>query len=173
MHPDGPEALYGPRSKCEKSPWYDIGLPMVSVHTCRDRATHDKRRKVWDQGFSTRALRDFEDRELRITKLLVDQIGKRSGETMNASHWFNFYSFDVMGELAFGESFGMVEKGEVHEAMDMLHKAMAPYAFLGTVPWFMNLLIAIPGAGKEFNTFVNWCATLAEKRKKVRILLVY
>jgi hypothetical protein len=50
--PEGPVALLGPNSKCTKAAWYDGGNPMVSMHSTRDRAAHDKRRRAWDKGFS-------------------------------------------------------------------------------------------------------------------------
>jgi hypothetical protein len=46
-------AIYGPKSKCIKAPLYDISPP-YSVQTMRDRVAHDKRRKVWDQGFGAK-----------------------------------------------------------------------------------------------------------------------
>lgn len=52
--PEGPVALLGPNSKCIKAAWYDGGLPMISMHTARNRAVHDKRRKVWDRGFGAK-----------------------------------------------------------------------------------------------------------------------
>lgn len=52
VDPDAVEAVMGARSTCTKSAWYDMGDPLVSLHQCRDRATHDKRRRVWDRGFS-------------------------------------------------------------------------------------------------------------------------
>ena len=30
---------------------------------------------------------------------------------MDALHWFNYLAFDVIGDLAFGEPFGMLKKG--------------------------------------------------------------
>lgn len=30
---------------------------------------------------------------------------------MDALHWFNYLAFDIIGDLAFGAPFGMVEKG--------------------------------------------------------------
>jgi hypothetical protein len=52
--PEGPMALLGPSSKCTKAAWYDGGKPMTSLHTTRNRAFHDKRRRVWDKGFSAK-----------------------------------------------------------------------------------------------------------------------
>ena len=50
-----PEAYYaicGPQSKCTKAPMYDLMQPIVSVHSTRDPADHDRRRKIWDRAFS-------------------------------------------------------------------------------------------------------------------------
>ena len=41
-------------------------------------------------------------------------------KVVNASEVFNQYSFDVMGDLAFGRSFGMLESGETHWAIQLL-----------------------------------------------------
>jgi hypothetical protein len=46
--------IHGPRSKCIKSVAYDATLPLMSLHQTRDRAEHDRRRRVWDKGFSTK-----------------------------------------------------------------------------------------------------------------------
>jgi hypothetical protein len=52
--PEGPMALVGPNSKCIKAVWYNGGNPVVSMHTTRDRAAHDKRRRAWDKGVSVK-----------------------------------------------------------------------------------------------------------------------
>jgi benzoate 4-monooxygenase len=31
---------------------------------------------------------------------------------VDALHWFNYLAFDIIGDLAFGASFGMLERGE-------------------------------------------------------------
>ncbi len=52
--PEGPMTLLGPNSKCIKAAWYDGGKPMSSLHSTRNREFHDKRRRVWDKGFSAK-----------------------------------------------------------------------------------------------------------------------
>ena len=61
---------------------------------------------------------------------------------MNVSKWFNLYSFDVMGDLAFGASYGCLESGEMHWAIKLLNDGMD---MLGVqLPnWLFRLLIAI------------------------------
>jgi benzoate 4-monooxygenase len=31
---------------------------------------------------------------------------------IDALHWFNYLAFDIIGDLAFGASFGMLERGQ-------------------------------------------------------------
>jgi hypothetical protein len=42
----------------------------------------------------------------------MDQLQAFTGKPLNASIWLNYYSFDVMGDLAFGKSFDMLRSGE-------------------------------------------------------------
>lgn len=49
-----------------------------------------------------------------LVKRLLDQIeGPRKGEVDIVS-WFNFTTFDIIGDLEFGEPFGGLEQGEYH-----------------------------------------------------------
>jgi tryprostatin B 6-hydroxylase len=58
------------------------------------------------------ALREYEGRVRGFTDELMSQLNARSGEVMNASRWFNYFSFDMMGDMAFGKSFDMLKTGE-------------------------------------------------------------
>ena len=74
----------------------------------------------------------------------------RSGYApMNALHWFNYLAFDVIGDLAFGAPFGMIEKGadvaEVRDspdlppkfapAVEVLNRRGEVSAAIGCMPW--------------------------------------
>jgi cytochrome P450 len=71
---------------------------MVSLQQMRDRAQHDQRRRHgWDKAFTTKSLRNYDSRVAKYVDQLVNQIHQRSGETVNATSWFNYFAFDVMG----------------------------------------------------------------------------
>lgn len=53
-HPDVYQAIDGPGSVCGKADWYDITHPNISLVTARNSKVHDHRRRIWDQGFSTK-----------------------------------------------------------------------------------------------------------------------
>lgn len=129
-HPDAVPLIYGFGSKCTKAPWYDNDKPLTSMHTSRDRAYHDARRRVWGGAFNDKAVRGYEGRVQRFSASLIRQLGAFGGGAVDASKWFNYFSYDVMGDLAFGKSFGMLERGEEHFAVNLLNEGMQPFAFM-------------------------------------------
>lgn len=50
--PEAVEAIYSTKSPVTKGSYYTIFEPLVSLQSTRDKTEHNKRRKVWDQGFS-------------------------------------------------------------------------------------------------------------------------
>ena len=84
------------------------------MHTSRVRADHDKRRRVWSPAFADKALRGYEERMRPYGEQLLAQLRAFGGKPVNATEWFNFMTYDVMGDLAFNRSFQMLERGEEH-----------------------------------------------------------
>jgi len=176
---DGTQVISAPNSKCTKGPWYANDTPLISLHTTRDRAAHDRRRRIWAPAFSDKALRGYENRVQTINDMLISKLketngrviteilpictDKYSGKSVDASNLLNLYSFDVMGDLAFGRSFNMVESGKVHWAIKLLNAGMDPLGF-SFPSWFFRLVAAIPGASKGYWDFVGFCTKQLEDR---------
>ena len=169
VDPDAVAVILGPGSRCTKTQHYDSQLPQVSMHSTRDKAMHDKRRRVWDRGFSTKALRSYEHRVKGYADVLLAEIRGSQGKPMNMAKWFNYYSFDVMGDLTFGRPFDMLKTGKDHECIKLLQDGMKPIGFLGQIPWSFPLLKTIPGAAGGINRFIAWCASQAEERKSMKV----
>ena len=108
---------YGPNAKAVKADWYDGSYPHHSMHTTRDKGLHDRRRRVWAPAFSDKALREYEPTVQDLNDKLVSRIDEYKGRRVNMTTWFNLYSFDVMGRLAFGKDYHMVENGKRHWAL--------------------------------------------------------
>lgn len=68
-------------------------------------------------AFSDRSLRDQECLINEPNDLFIDQIGKLGNcpQGIDIVMWFNLLTFDVIGSLAFGESFGGLESAKFHE----------------------------------------------------------
>lgn len=169
-----PQALHAVHlnPRCLKGPWYQVLAPDSSVQTDRDASSHGARRKVWDRGFSSKALRNYEPRVSHYTDKLVahvdSHVGNKQGRPLNASLWFNFYSFDVMGDLSLGESFGMLDRGEVHFAMQTLHSYMFMLGVFSHVMWAFRVIGNLPFVGAENVRFKAWVAEQVKKRIEVR-----
>ena len=167
---DAVRVAFSAQTTCSKAPWYSIELPAYSMHSTRSRTEHDKRRRIWSPAFSDKALRGYEQRVLKYNKSLLERLDSFDGQPVNASRWFNLWSFDVMGDLAFGRSFDMLaskSQEEEHWAIQILNKAQDK-AGLAFPPWFSRLLWHIPGIRRSYFRFLKYCAEMIEQRMAVQ-----
>ena len=86
---------------------------------------------------------------------------------MNVADWFNFYSFDVMADLAFGKSFGMLREGIKHYFMETLHADMGNVGRFSHMPWLFPIFKATPVLNAENKKFWAFVTGLVEERVKV------
>lgn len=54
---------------------------------------------------------------------------------LNMADWSNYLTFDVMGDLAFGQSFGMLEESENRFAIDLVGNAAHRHLIVRRVSW--------------------------------------
>ena len=167
IHPKAVNAIYGSGSKCRKADWYDMTQPIVSMHMTRHQLVHDKRRRIWSTAFSDKALRGYQDRIQVYQNRLIARIASFGGQPVNVTKWFGLYSFDVMGDLAFGKSFEMLESNEEHWAIKLLNEGMKPLGYFFPT-WFFRTIITIPTLMDDWWKFIGYCSQMLDKRMKVR-----
>lgn len=51
----------------------------------------------------------------KLKELASAQENRKQGALVNMTDWINFFTMDVIGDLAFGEPFGCLAKGEYHD----------------------------------------------------------
>jgi hypothetical protein len=88
---------------------------------------------------------------------------------MNITKWASLFAFDIMGEIGFGKDFNSVASGHEHPAIKSVHEHVAVLGLLQTVPWFLNLMGAIPGAAAGFSDFFGICQREMDEKERVRI----
>lgn len=169
IDPDAVSAVFGPSSKCTRAAWYGMAHPIRAIFHTRSKFEHEKRRQVWAPGLSTQALKAYQPRIESNIAGLVQQIERHGArrEVVNASRWFNYLSFDVMGDIGFGKSFGMLDKGEKLEVLKKLEDGQKGLGVFGVVPWLFMVLTKIPWIRKEHDVFVEWCAEQILDRREV------
>lgn len=114
------------------------------------------------------ALRNYEGRVDGYVDQLIAQLDNLANQPVNESLWFDFYSFDVIGGLAFGKSFDLLKSGEKHFALKLLQDGMRPVGILTPIPWILLILVAIPGAGTGTKIFTIFIKDQAATRRKVQ-----
>ncbi|KAF4956783.1 hypothetical protein FGADI_3565 [Fusarium gaditjirri] len=130
--------------------------PAISLHMSRDKNDHSCRRRAWDRAFSSKALRDYEPRVVKYTNQLLDRLEQSQATTIDISKWFKFYSFDTMGDLAFGQSFNMLTDSVKHPFMALVESHMAMAGTFSQLIWMIPLFRAMPFLGREDAIFQKW-----------------
>ncbi|PNP61042.1 hypothetical protein FNYG_14130 [Fusarium nygamai] len=152
-------AIHSNNSPCSKGPWYNIEQPAISLHMSRDKNDHSRRRRAWDRAFSSKALRDYEPRVVKYTSPLLDRLEQTQDIPIDIAKWFKFYSFDTMGDLAFGQSFNMLTDGVKHPFMALVESHMAMASVFSQLIWMFPLFRAMPFLGREDAIFQKWLET--------------
>lgn len=116
-----------------------------SISTAPGGTEHSRQRKIFSNAFSDRAIRlqepmllQYADQLVRLVRRQISGAGvDKDIITVNAVSLFNFATFDIMADLAFGESLGCLEKGVYHswvEAVMVNFKGMMIKAILRSHP---------------------------------------
>ncbi|KAI4178700.1 MAG: hypothetical protein L6R41_008262 [Letrouitia leprolyta] len=78
-------------------------------------ADHSRYRRLLSHAFSDRALRQQEPLLLQYVDSLINRLKEHSlpsrDEVIDMVQWLNFTTFDIIGDLSLGESFGNLEHG--------------------------------------------------------------
>ena len=70
--------------------------------------------------------------------LQTDRLKRQWGSPKNLSSLCNFLFFDIMGDLSFGDSFGMLTKPENHFVIDLIENTVRRQQIVSRV--FLNYI---------------------------------
>lgn len=118
-HPDAAKQIRGHRKpgmgEHGKDPHHFGSLTNTILGA--DRGNHTRYRRALARGFSAQAMLDQQP----IIKQYVDMLFRRLHEecgdgakSVDIVKWFNYTTFDIIGDLAFGEPFGCLEIATYH-----------------------------------------------------------
>jgi cytochrome P450 len=175
--PQSYQDIYGHTTKARpkrflKTDFYDTGDPVPRITTARDPAVHAAQRKSLSHAFSAKALRDQEF----VVQSYVDHFVRRLGElgdngqkAIDASEAYNWVTFDIIGDLAFGESFHAIADGRTNFWISLLldgtfYAALASLRKrLPLISLILPFIIGRDVAGK-FATHKKLTREMAQKR---------
>jgi len=111
------------------------------LFTIEDDELHGRHRSVLSHAFSDRALRGQEARVLKHSNHLIEKLKTYSeaGAGVNLVEWLDFTTFDLVGDLAFGESFGCLDNSGYTPYVENTRGAFKEIAFFNIAARFSPL----------------------------------
>ena len=81
----------------------------------------------------------------------------------------DFSSFDVMGDLTFGQSFEGLKKQRTHWAITSIHESNAALGVLGPIPWLIHLVTKLPDVLNPMYKLLKFSEDSVEQRRKMDV----
>jgi len=91
-----------------------------------DDDNHARQRRALSHSFSQKALVEQEYIVKRYVDQFIDNLKQMESkdEAFNMVNWLNFTTFDIIGDLAFGEPFGCLDLGRFHEWVALIYETV-------------------------------------------------
>ncbi|KAL4900216.1 hypothetical protein BDW74DRAFT_170980 [Aspergillus multicolor] len=111
------KTVYGPASRFKKSAWYEgwkhPDPDRWTLFPDRDVKRHGETRKRFAALYSMSSLVHYEAFVDSSADLFMARLSEfaDTNTTFNLGTWFQFYAFDVIGQITYGERFGFLDKG--------------------------------------------------------------
>ncbi|KAL4910498.1 hypothetical protein BDW74DRAFT_164408 [Aspergillus multicolor] len=154
---------------------FNVPDPNAPTVFLSSRKQHSHYRRLLSHGFSDRALREQEPLLRGYTDLLVKGLARvsKNGKPVNLVEWFNMTTFDIIGDLTFGEPFGCLETGTLHPWVRGIFDGLKAITYLAVAqhipligPYTQDLLklVMINDAFKERRAHFNYCHNKVTRR---------
>ena len=137
------------KEEYRRVPEWVFDFDYLSIIGC-GRELHRRIRRQLAHAFSDVAIKQQEAILVKYVDVLMVKLDQQTqgGKTVNIVDWFNFMSFDIIGELAYSESFHSLEGSDYH-------------------PWVLSIFSGIRGS--SFLRFLKQYWPLAPIIKALRI----
>lgn len=94
--------------------YYNTAFDGVPSIIEADDEAHTRHRRLLSHAFSDRMLRSQEDMLRGWVDKLISKIREFDGKPIDVVSWFNFCTFDIIGDLTMSQPFGCLDSGGYH-----------------------------------------------------------
>lgn len=126
----GPKKV-GEQENCKDSVFYfDAGGSIAG--DCETKA-HNRQRKLLAPAFSAQSMMDQQPLITKYVDLLLEGLrvkGLGGTVALDMTQWYNWTTFDIIGDLTFGEPFDCLARGEYHSWIAIVFGSIAEHATL-------------------------------------------
>ncbi|KAI2632022.1 putative cytochrome P450 [Hypoxylon sp. NC1633] len=92
-----------------------------------DREEHSRFRRALSHGFSDSAMREQESMIVKYIDLLLKRLHEECDDgkkKLNMEAWYNWTTFDIVGDLVFGQSFHCLENIDYHPWVEFIFQSI-------------------------------------------------
>jgi cytochrome P450 len=178
--PDAVNTIYAISSKMPKSDWYEgwkhPSPDRWTLFPDRDIRRHAETRKRFQGLYSMSSLVSYESYVNECTGILQKRLSEfaEHSSTIDMTHWFQCYAFDVIGNITYSKRFGFLDRGDdVDGIIKALHGSMIYSTLIGIFPALhkyiypvMNKLSIGGAAGRTY--LMNFVGERVQQRKAER-----
>ncbi|GKT41929.1 trichothecene C-15 hydroxylase [Colletotrichum spaethianum] len=142
QHPDSWKEIMGHRKgkseENEKDP--DTIDPRRTDIISANRQDHARYRRILSQGFSAKSMQDQQPIIKGYIDLFIERLHSLASEgPVDMVSWYNYTTFDIIGDLAFGESFGCLDKSDYHPWVKIIFENVKVFGFFSLARSFKFL----------------------------------
>ncbi|OCL02961.1 putative cytochrome P450 monooxygenase [Glonium stellatum] len=103
--------------------------------------SHPRMRKQLSHAFSEKALRDQEDYVKTYVELLIHKLRDvaSAGAPADMVKWYNFTTFDMIGDLALGKTFGCLKDSQYHTWVSNIFNSIKIGPFIRTMAAYTDV----------------------------------
>ncbi|KAI9041872.1 cytochrome P450 [Aspergillus affinis] len=165
---EGFHQIHGPGSPFVKAPIYECTMERT-LHITRENPMLTARTTMWEKSLDQKdCLKGYEAIVRKHCETFIECLKAKSYSKFDITKLLRFFSYDVMSDLALGNSFGMVKSQKMHSS---LRQESFIQDFVGSfkcAPWLVTLLKQISVIRDLRAAWFEDCANLVDERLKVR-----
>jgi cytochrome P450 len=134
---------------------YNIGDKSLESIFTTDKENHRRQRRLMAHAFSDAAIKEQEALVKKYVDKLFDCLRKDAAEQKptDVVKWYNFTTFDIIGDLVFGESFHCLDDGGYHPWVAMI---------------FTSIKVGAQVIGLKKMPLLTWAAAFLVKPEDMR-----
>ncbi|OJJ85332.1 cytochrome P450 [Aspergillus glaucus CBS 516.65] len=134
--------IYGHRKSFVKDDKFFTSSPNgPNIQTTFDDAGHARQRRLLLHSFPERALREQESIIQSYIAMLMQRLYEEVAsycEAVDISRWLTYTTFDIIGDLAFGESFDCLRDSDYHPCRNVLVYPLFAFLIAWIIPKSMK-----------------------------------
>ncbi|KAK2847613.1 hypothetical protein FQN49_005719 [Arthroderma sp. PD_2] len=146
--PQAWQDIYTNKAALKDPDFYGKNFNGVEEILSADNANHARFRRSFAPAFSERSVKEQEPLITGYVDTMVQNLGAQEGRPVDMLRQLSLATFDIIGDLTFGESFGLLKSSKYHYWVDTtwaVVKAFSITRFTHWYPWAAPLaLLVIP-----------------------------